>query len=96
MIDEHAGLQAAPQGAQRDDRRQERGRHQRELDRSLTAFVERARTDRRAGTAPYSPLMPSAMASHSSCSFGRNTVIAMMAITTSTQIVNDSVLGFIS
>lgn len=86
MIDEHAGLQAAPQGAQCDDCCQERGRNQRELDRSLTAFVKRVRTDRSAGTASYSPLMPSAMASHSSCSFGRNTVIAMMAITTRTPV----------
>lgn len=72
MIDEHARIKRLRQGPQRYHHAHERTEHDSVLDRSLTALIR------------YKLLMPSAMAFHSSWSFGRNSVMAMMAITTRT------------
>lgn len=83
MVDEQAPFQHLPQRAARNHHCQKRSGDQRELHRSLPTLIPRKA---RAGTAGYNPLIPSAMASQSSWSFGRKIVIAMMAITTSTSV----------
>ena len=61
----------APHGPSRQNHTDEGGCHNGILDRTLSAV-------------PYNPLIPLAMASQSSCNLGRNKVMAIMAMTTST------------
>ena len=96
MLHEHAAFHRVRQGADGHDDGEPRRHHHRELDRRLTALVARkpqkgpfemlvGRTPLAEAEPLYKLLMPSDMAVHNSSSFGLNTVIARMAITTKTQ-----------
>ena len=75
VLDEETPLEGAPHHGKRRHHGEKRSHYDGELDGRLPRLVL---TDR------YKPFMPSAMAFHNSCSFGLNTMMANIAITTST------------
>ncbi len=74
VIDDDARGQDAPESAQGDDHADHASSHHGVLHGTLARLPDQR------------PLMPLAMASHSSCNLGRNSVMARMAMTTSTQV----------
>lgn len=74
MGDEQPRGQSAPECRPGDHDAEKSGCHHSVFHRALPSVI------------PYKLLIPEAMASQSSCNFGRNRVMAMMAITTSTQV----------
>ena len=75
VLDEQAAIERMPQRPERDGQRQEPRHDDGELDGCLSAIGFKR---------SYKPFIPWAMASHSSWSFGRNSAMAMIAITTRT------------